>query len=205
MKKHLLLSAAWLALGVSTPSHAVLVDDVPYPFYILDFSHQHLANDLTEFSVTFSAPPKLQTYDAAVRAQGTFQYYILPYAEDPLPSSNPYAYIFRAPEGPGQESTLKVRRGDTPSSSEPRSGGWGPVTEETPLFINGNTITFTLHDASFGYAPGRDLRYSIASYVYGSTASMVTNVPEPGACALLTVGALSIAAVARSRRTRQRS
>lgn len=202
MNKPLLLSAACLALGVSTQVHA---EDPAYAFYITDFSHHHLANDQTEFSVTFSTPPKLQVFDFATRAEASFQYYILPYAGEVLPPPTSYAYIFRAPEGPDQASTLRVRKGHSPTGGTPGSGGWGAITEEVPLHIDGTTITFTLNNASFGYAPGKDLRYAIASYVFGTTSNAVTNVPEPQAFALLAAGVLAVATTSRLRRRQDRA
>lgn len=199
MNHRLLLSTAWLALGLSNPAQAAYFDDVPYPFYITDFSHQHLADNQTEFSITFSSPPQLLEFDFAQRPKGSFQYYILPYEQEPLPEWASYAYIFRAPESSEQGNTLRVRKGYTIGEGEPGSGGWGEVTEVTPLAIQGNTITFTLHDASFGYAPGRELRYEIGSYVYGSTASVATNVPEPQALALMMIGLVGACAMARAR------
>ena len=157
------------------------------------------------FTLTFNQVPDFFTVDPFGRQAYGFQFYIatttniaIPY---PLP---PYASLVRGGEI-HVAGTLPVRN-DSPSDSDPNSGGWGSIRGSVSYSLVGTTMMFSIPadvlnvQGPFAYTLQLD-NYGVVTSYYPALSGSAIMVPEPSSFSLAAISMLGIA-ISRIRRSR---
>lgn len=156
------------------------------------------------FEVEFSDPPELFTGDEHNRSTDGFQFFV-----DPRNGVRPAATFSILVRGEELKygGDLRIRDRD-PESTDPESGGWGPLRGVVPFHQSGSLVSFAvpwaLLDTKDGYISYQLLTttYGYPTGVrYGSTAAPVPLPPAIGliAAAMAAFGALGLRAGGRRR------
>lgn len=164
-------------------------------------AHINTSTGVATFSVEFSEPTDLSTYDEFGRAAKNFQVFI--YGDESLD----FSAILRTAESTDTAGLL-IARASTPLTEEemndPLSGGWGRLLESTPITFSGNSVSFSLTNELINLQPASAFKYYIEAYEYGSLSSVSqekfstiapTAIPEASTSAMMLLGMASLAAL----------
>ncbi len=168
-------------------------------------AHINTSTGVATFSVEFSEPTDLSTYDEFGRAAKNFQVFI--YGDESLGYPDYFSAILRTAESTDTAGLL-IARASTPLTEEemndPLSGGWGRLLESTPITFSGNSVSFSLTNELINLQPASAFKYYIEAYEYGSLSSVSqekfstiapTAIPEASTSAMMLLGMASLAAL----------
>lgn len=168
-------------------------------------AHINTSTGVATFSIEFSEPTDLSTYDEFGRAAKSFQVFI--YGNESLGYPDYFSAILRTAESTDTAGLLIARASTTLTEEEmndPLSGGWGRLLESTPITFSGNSISFSLTNALINLQPDSAFKYYIEAYEYGSMSSVSqekfstiapTAIPEASTSAMMLLGMASLAAL----------
>lgn len=166
-------------------------------------AHINTSTGVATFSVEFSEPTDLSTYDEFGRAAKSFQVFI--YGNESLGYPDYFSAILRTAESTDTAGLLIARASTTLTEEEmndPLSGGWGRLLESTPITFSGNSVSFSLTNALINLQPDSAFKYYIEAYEYGSMSSVSqekfstiapTAIPEASTSAMMLLGMASLA------------
>jgi PEP-CTERM motif len=90
---------------------------------------------------------------------------------------------------------LRIRAMGPPDTSDPNSGGWGPIIDSVPFTLSGTTMTFSI---PFQFlAPTPTFAYMVFADTFGSSGPTIngvtmagspTTVPEPSTWPMMALG-----------------
>ncbi len=193
--------AAVVGLGVSTLASSARAD------FVLD--SQSLAIDSKtqslDFSLTFNQAPNFSTLDSAGQPANSFD---IEFNGNYNPASttrfiNSVTGVVRGDEIHIADN-IPIRSGT--GDGGPTSGGWGPVTDNVPYSLIGETIRFSVPQKDLGYTPGHSFQYDVLSLMNGQETAkqFVTMVPTPAAFSSGLAGLFIVGGISFSMRRRQR-
>lgn len=166
-------------------------------------AHINTSTGVATFSVEFSEPTDLSTYDEFGRAAKSFQVFI--YGNESLGYPDYFSAILRTAESTDTAGLLIARASTTLTEEEmndPLSGGWGRLLESTPITFSGNSVSFSLTNALINLQPDSAFKYYIEAYEYGRMSSVSqekfstiapTAIPEASTSAMMLLGMASLA------------
>ena len=158
---------------------------------------------VADFVITFNSTPDFFTLDSVGRQDDSFQFFIRP--SPTLPSlGGPFYNVTTIIRGEEIHVGGDIRLRDVaPTSSDPSSGGWGPLRGSVPFSISGASVNFSVPMALLGVTG--DFSYDLQGYnfgiqnynLWGTTANVsppVTPVPEPstGIAGIFLLGMLGL-------------
>jgi PEP-CTERM motif len=73
---------------------------------------------------------------------------------------------------------LRIRALGPPDTSDPNSGGWGPIIDSVPFTLSGTTMTFSIPFALL--APSPTFAYIVFADTFGSSGPNIDGVTMPG-------------------------
>jgi len=168
-------------------------------------AHINTSTGVATFSVEFSEPTDLSTYDEFGRAAKSFQVFI--YGNESLGYPDYFSAILRTAESTDTAGLL-IARASTPLTdaemNDPLSGGWGRLLESTPITFSGNSVSFSLTNELINLQPASAFKYYIEAYEYGNLSSVSqekfstiapTAIPEASTSAMMLLGMASLAAL----------
>lgn len=189
------IGAALLTLGIGGAAQAAL--KINSQSAVVNVDTQQVS-----FTIDFNEVPDFFSVDTFGRQADAFQYYIRPDGKLPVFEGSPYysqlSTIIRGPEI-FVNGDIRVRDVFPIGSSEPNSGGWGPLRGSVPYTLNGTVLTFSSPLELIGDSDGLFSYQLLLTEFGGSTDTVEAKsilkskaVPEPS-CAngVLTFGVLS--------------
>jgi hypothetical protein len=163
MRRLLLVAALLAAVGATTArSQTVTPFEIERQFATFEPS----ANPSIFFRLIFNEAPDFTTVDEFNRQENDFQY------------QTPDAVI-RGDELHVSGDMLRIRALGPPDTSDPNSGGWGPIIDSVPFTLSGTTMTFSI---PFQFlAPSPTFAYTVFAVTFGAqTAPTINGVTMPG-------------------------
>jgi hypothetical protein len=125
------------------------------------------------FTLVFNRVPDFQTEDSLGRRADAFQYYIL--GDPTLPYPAYYDAIVRGEELDPISGLLPIRDA-VPPSSDPATGGWGPIRAVVPFQLSGRTLKFSASlDMISDHSLDGHFSYELLLTQYGATSQFLQN------------------------------
>lgn len=141
------------------------------------------AAEVVRFEVVYDRAPDFQTVDAEGRPADSFQFHLdTATGNQGILGISPYPWeaIVRGDEI-HLKGDLPVRDHTKSPSSDPASGGWGPVVGSVAYSLSGERMTFDVPFSMLS-TPDGVLAHSLEVYRYGTLAERLDSAPAvPGA------------------------
>jgi hypothetical protein len=169
--RRLFLVAALLAAIGATAGRSQTV--TPFEIMRQFATFEPSADPSIFFRLIFNEAPDFTTVDQFNRPENDFQY------------QTPDAVI-RGAELHVSGDMLRIRALGPPDTSDPNSGGWGPIIDSVPFTLSGTTMTFSIPFQFLAATP--TFAYTVFADTFGSSGPTIngvtmegspTTIPEP--------------------------